>query len=137
MVKHGPRFIFTLMLIAFAFAPMCMSAGTPSQNPVVNIDSVLVDVVVMNNGRINVTYWITFSVLSESLGGFDLLGIQETSIYDPGRAYVEMGEDRYDLTVGTRSGGYALDWTPRTQEGETVTVVFGYFSTNRVLEKTL
>ena len=133
-MKRSPRFIFALMLVALAFAPMCAGTSTPSQTQVFNIDSVLVDVVVMNNGRINVTYWMTFSVSSGSLGGFDLSGIQETSIYDPNRAYVEMGEDRYDLTVGIISGGYALDWTPRTQEGESVTVVFGYFSTNRVLE---
>ena len=104
-VKRGPKFVFALMLVALAFAPLCVGTSTPSQVGIFNIDSVLVDVVVMNNGRINVTYWITFSILSESLGGFDLVGIQETSIYDPNRAYVEMGEDRYDLTVGTISGG--------------------------------
>ncbi|GAI97041.1 unnamed protein product, partial [marine sediment metagenome] len=45
-------------------------------------------------------------------------------------------ENRHDVTVEIVSEGYKLDWLPRTQEGETVTVVFGYFSTNRVLEKT-
>ena len=135
-MKRSPRFIFALMLVALAFAPMCVGTSTPSQTQVFNIDSVLVDVVVMNNGRINVTYWMTFSVSSGSLGGFDLFGIQETSIYDTGRAYVVMGENRYDLTVEVVSEGYKLDWLPRTQEGETVTVVFGYFSTNRILEKT-
>jgi len=63
-VKRGPKFVFALMLVAIAFVPMCVGTSTPSQDPVVNIDSVLVDVVVMNNGRINVTYWITFSVSS-------------------------------------------------------------------------
>ncbi|MHA2069761.1 MAG: hypothetical protein ACXABY_35810, partial [Candidatus Thorarchaeota archaeon] len=106
------------------------------QSPVVNLDSVLVDVVVLPNGRINVTYWITISVIEESLGGFDLAGIQETTIHDPDRAYAEVDGNLYNLVVGQLSNGYALDWTPRTQAGETVTVVFGYFSTNRVLERT-
>jgi len=119
-----------------SMASVCVTASIPSQSQEINHDSILVDVVVLPNGRINVTYWITITVTSGSLGGFDLLGIQESSIYDPDRAYAQIGGDKYPLTVGTLSGGYALDWLPRTQEGETVTIVFGYFSTNRIIEKT-
>ncbi|MFX1603690.1 MAG: hypothetical protein ACFFCK_09415, partial [Promethearchaeota archaeon] len=133
------RLTFAVILVATLFVVMPVGAtpATPSQSPVVNLDSIYVDVVVLPNGRINVTYWITISVLDGSLGGFDLLGIQESTIYDPDRAYAEVGGNKYNLVVGTRSTGYALDWTPRTQSGENVTVVFGYFSTNRVVEKTL
>ncbi len=65
-----------------SMASICVSASVPSQSVEINLDSVLVDVVVLPNGRINVTYWITIYVESGSLGGFDLLGIQENSIYD-------------------------------------------------------
>jgi hypothetical protein len=88
----------------------------PSSDPILN--SVYVDVVVLPNGRINVTYFMTFTATSDGLGGFDLLGIQESSIYDPNRAYAEWGGNRYDLIVSERSNGYGLDWTPRTPDGE-------------------
>ena len=106
----------------------------PASNPI--LDSVYVDVVVLLNGRINVTYFITFTATTDGLGGFDLLGIQESSIYDSNRAYAEWGGNRYDLIVTEKSNGYGLDWTPRTPNGEQVLIVFGYFSTNRVIEKT-
>ena len=128
---------FLLSLLILSMASLCVSASsTPSQDVEVNLDSVLVDVIVLPTGRINVTYWINITVISGSLGGFDLQGIQENSIADPSRAYAQVGENKYSLIVGSISNGYALDWTPRTQEGETVTIVFGYFSTERVIEKT-
>ena len=61
-------------------------------------------------------------MLDGTLEGFDLLGIQESTIYDPDRAYAEFGGSRYSLIVGMRSTGYALDWTPSAPAGETVTV---------------
>ncbi|MFW9845811.1 MAG: hypothetical protein ACFFD6_03620, partial [Candidatus Thorarchaeota archaeon] len=135
-MKRGLILAISLAVLVLAVAPVCATNAELSQSPVVNLDSIYVDVVVLPNGRINVTYWITISVIEESLGGFDLSGIQETTIYDPDRAYAEVDGNRYNLVVGTLSNGYALDWTPRTQAGETVTVVFGYFSTNRVIEMT-
>jgi len=121
-------------MLILGFIPIVSVAQIPSADP--NLDSVYVDVIVLPNGRINVTYWMTFTAASGGLGGFDLQGIQETTQADPNRAYAEWGGHRYDLIVGKISGGYALDWTPRTPEGETVLVVFGYFSTSRVVEMT-
>ena len=126
-MKRGLANAFIISLIILSTIPICLADNIPSQSAEVNIDSVLVDVVVMPNGRINVTYWITISVITESIGGFDLLGIQENSIYDSDRAYAQVGTNKYDLLVTTYSNGYGLDWTPRTQAGETVTIVFGYF----------
>ncbi|MFW9817427.1 MAG: hypothetical protein ACFFEW_16005, partial [Candidatus Thorarchaeota archaeon] len=132
--KLGNYLIIGLLILSVV--PICFAGGVPSQSPVVNLNSVLVDVFVLPNGRINVTYWIEITVESGSLGGFDLRGIQETRIWDPDRAYAQVGEEKYNLLVTTYWDGYGLDWVPRTQEGETVTVVFGYFSTERVIEKT-
>ena len=123
--------ILLVLVLALGLVPITTMAQIPSADP--NLDSVYVDVVVLPNGRINVTYWMTFTAASEGLGGIDLLGIEETTIVDTTRAYAEWGGNRYDLIVGQRSGGYALDWTPRTPEGEQVLVVLGYFSTNRVV----
>ena len=106
--------MLTIGFLLLVIAPVCVTGATISQTPVVNLDSVYVDVVVLPNGRINVTYWITISVIEESLGGFDLAGIQETTIYDSNRAYAEVDGNRYSLVVRELSNGYALDWTPRT-----------------------
>ncbi|MHA2033818.1 MAG: hypothetical protein ACTSX3_00780, partial [Candidatus Thorarchaeota archaeon] len=125
-----------VLLLVVVMVPLCAASHVAAQDIVVNIDSVYVDVVVMPTGRVNVTYWIKFSVISGSLGGFDLIGIQENSVYDPNRAYAEMDGVKYDLVVRQVENGYMLDWTPRTQAGDSVTIVFGYFSTNRVLELT-
>ncbi|MHA2323686.1 MAG: hypothetical protein ACXACG_18830, partial [Candidatus Thorarchaeota archaeon] len=40
------------------------------------------------------------------------------------------------LLVSRLTDGYGLDWIPRTPEGEQVLIVFGYISTNRVVELT-
>ena len=135
-MKRNLANAFLLGLLMLSMASICVSASIPSQSVEINLDSVLVDVVVLPNGRINVTYWITIYVESGSLGGFDLLGIQENSVYDSNRAYAQVGMAKYPLIVGTLSDGYSLDWTPRTEAGYTVTIVFGYFSINRVIEKT-
>ncbi|MFW9869483.1 MAG: hypothetical protein ACFFEL_07640, partial [Candidatus Thorarchaeota archaeon] len=121
-------------LIVLSIIPTCSASSIPSDFP--NLDSILVDVVVMPNGRINVTYWMTFTAAEGGLGGFYLEGIQETTEYDRGRAYVEWGGSRYDLIVSKYTNGYALDWVPRTPVGEEVLIVFGYFSINRIVELT-
>ena len=104
-----------IALLVFSVIPLCNADFIPSANP--TLDSVYVDAVVMPNGRINVTYWMTFTAASGGLGGFDLRGIQETSIDDPTRAYAEWGGNRYDLLVTDYTDGYGLDWVPRTPEG--------------------
>jgi len=126
--------ILLVLVLSLGLVPIAAVAHIPSDDP--NLDSVYVDVLVLPNGRINVTYWMTFTAASGGLGGFDLLGIEETTLVDVARAYAEWGGNRYNLIIGQRSGGYALDWTPRTPEGQQVLVVFGYFSTNRVVELT-
>ena len=60
-------------LLVLSAIPLCNANFIPSADP--NLDSVYVDVVVMPNGRINVTYWITFTAAAGGLGGFDLRGI--------------------------------------------------------------
>ncbi|MFW9960069.1 MAG: hypothetical protein ACFFDV_03575, partial [Candidatus Thorarchaeota archaeon] len=113
--------IILISILVLGFIPANAVAQIPSADPILN--SVYIDVIVLPNGRINVTYWMAFTAESGGLGGFDLLGIQETTQADPTRAYAEWGGNRYDLLVGKLSGGYALDWTPRTPEGEEVLVV--------------
>ncbi|MFW9871459.1 MAG: hypothetical protein ACFFEL_17660, partial [Candidatus Thorarchaeota archaeon] len=133
-MKRNLANMLVIGLLVLSTIPICYAGTIPSADP--NLDSVFVDVVVMANGRINVTYWMTFTAAEGGLGGFDLQGIQESSIYDPDRAYAEWGGNRYDLLVSSISNGYALDWVPRTPEGEQVLIVFGYFSTNRIIELT-
>ncbi|MFW9835224.1 MAG: hypothetical protein ACFFEK_14585 [Candidatus Thorarchaeota archaeon] len=123
-----------IAMLVFSVIPLCTADFTPSDYP--NLDSIYVDVVVMPNGRINVTYWMNFTAAAGGLGGFDLRGIAEETIDDSSRAYAEWGGNRYDLLVTNYADGYGLDWVPRTPEGEQVQVVFGYFSTNRIIEKT-
>ncbi|MCK4566632.1 MAG: hypothetical protein KAU48_04910, partial [Candidatus Thorarchaeota archaeon] len=134
-LKTGIILLSVILVISmFPTASTYNGDSVPASIP--NLDSVFVDVVVLLNGRINVTYYMTFTATSDGLGGFDLLGIQESTISDSSRAYAEWGGSRYNLIVSPISGGYGLDWTPRTPNGEQVLVVFGYFSTNRVIEKT-
>ncbi|MFX1607412.1 MAG: hypothetical protein ACFFDD_16130, partial [Promethearchaeota archaeon] len=133
-MKKGLVLILLIGLLALPAIPLTNADFIPSANP--NLTSVNVDVVVMPNGRINVTYWMTFTAAEGGLGGFDLRGIQEETIDDSSRAYAEWGGSRYDLLVTNYADGYGLDWVPRTPDGEEVLVVFGYFSTNRVIEKT-
>ena len=133
-MKKGLAYAFMVCISILSVIPICFAGSIPSADP--NLNSVNVDVVIMPNGRINVTYWMTFTAAEGGLSGFNLEGIQETTIDDPNRAYAEWGGNRYDLLVSDLSNGYGLDWVPRTPEGEEVLVVFGYFSTNRVVELT-
>ncbi|MFW9932583.1 MAG: hypothetical protein ACFFDR_07995, partial [Candidatus Thorarchaeota archaeon] len=135
-MKRTHRSIVCLFIVALTMMPSITFATVLAQAAEVNIDSVRVEVIVLPNGRINVTYWMEFTVKSGSLGGFDLSGIQESSIYDPARAYADYDGTHYPLVITPLANGYGLDWTPRTQEDESVLIVFGYFSTNRIIEKT-
>ncbi len=127
--------VLIALLSCMAF-PSSIAGQTPSQDIEFTFDECMVTVIVQPNGRINVTYWMTFSVTSGSLGGFDIVGISETGTYDRDRAYVMVGSEREDLQVGSIVGGYSLDWNRRIQAGETGVVVFGYFSIERIVMET-
>ena len=85
-LKIGIMLLSVLLVISiFPNAASYNADSVPASIP--NLDSVFVDVVVLLNGRINVTYFMTFTATSDGLGGFDLLGIQESTVYDSNRAY--------------------------------------------------